>query len=122
MQTNHEELSINLALQSYGEKCRKMRIEAKALVLITPIGEFFKIHLPSVRDGNITAPYRYSINIYLQVFRSVQGVTFMNIRLGDFRQKNIVVFMMAQPCDGRGNAAAAVNYRLSDICGFAIIL
>lgn len=98
---------------------RKMRIKAKDPTLISLIGEFLKVYLPSVRgrDGDTIDSYRHSLNLYLQFLRSVQGITLTNVRSGDFCQGNITAFL-AWLRDDRGNAATTINHRLSDIRGF----
>lgn len=96
-----------------------MRTKAKDPALITLIGEFLKVYLPSVksRDKDTIDSYRHSMNIYLQFLQETQSLTLITIRSCDFCQKNIMLFL-AWLRKERGNVATTVNHRLSDIRGF----
>lgn len=96
-----------------------MRVKVKDPMLISLIGEFLKVYLPSVkgRDQDTIDSYRHSINLYLRFLRSSQDITLVNVRSGDFSQENIMAFMVWLR-DDRGNAATTMNHRLSDIRSF----
>lgn len=96
-----------------------MRIKAKDPELISYIGEFLKVYMPSVRnrDKDTIDSYRFSINIYLQFLQNTAGITLMNLKSDDFCQKNIVAFMTWLR-EERNNVATTINHRLSDIRGF----
>ena len=96
-----------------------MRINAKDPALISFIGDFLKVYLPSVRnrDPDTIDSYKNTINLYLLYLQKVFGITLMTVQSEDFNQKNIVSFMSWLKNE-RGNAAPTINHRLSDIRGF----
>ena len=102
-----------------GRECRKMRAKAKDPVLITLIGEFLKVYLPSVksRDQDTIDSYRHTMNVYLRFLQDTQSLTLITVRSCDFCQKNIVAFLVWLR-EERRNAATTINHRLSDIRGF----
>lgn len=100
-----------------------MRLKAKDPVLISLIGEFMKVYLPSVRkrDENTIASYRFSISLYLDYLKLTQGVSMITIEASDFNQTNITDFMEWLE-NSRGNVATTINHRLSDVRSFCKFL
>ena len=100
-----------------------MRLKAKDPVLISLIGEFMKVYLPSVRkrDENTITSYKYSINLYLDYLKSIQRLSMITVKASDFNQTNITDFMEWLK-NNRGNVATTVNHRLSDIRSFCQFL
>lgn len=96
-----------------------MRINAKDPSLISFIGDFLKVYLPSIRnrDQDTIDSYKSTINLYLLYLQTAFDITLMTVQSGDFNQKNIVSFMSWLKNE-RGNVAPTINHRLSDIRGF----
>lgn len=66
-----------------------MRINAKDPALISFIGDFLKVYLPSVRnrDPDTIDSYKNTINLYLLYLQKVFGITLMTVQSEDFNQK-----------------------------------
>lgn len=96
-----------------------MRINAKDPSLISFIGDFLKVYLPSIRnrDQDTIDSYKSTINLYLLYLQTAFGITLMTVQSEDFNQKNIVSFMSWLKNE-RGNVASTINHRLSDIRSF----
>lgn len=96
-----------------------MRIKAKDPCLVSLMGEFMRVYLPSVRnrDEDTIVSYRYSINLFVTYLESENKTTVLAMQSSDFSQKNIVGFMAWLKSD-RNNVATTINHRLSDIRGF----
>ena len=68
-----------------------MRINVKDPALISFIGDFLRVYLPSVRnrDPDTIDSYKNTINLYLLYLQKAFGITLMTVQSGDFNQKNI---------------------------------
>lgn len=96
-----------------------MRIKAKDPQLISLMGEFMRVYLPTVRnrDADTIASYKYSIELFLTYLEAENKTTVLTMQSSDFSQKNITGYMeWLKVC--RNNVAPTINHRLSDIRGF----
>ena len=86
---SHQKLTGRDFKRYMGRGSQRLRINTKDPSLISFIGDFLNIYLPSIRnrDQDTIDSYKSTINLYLLYLQTAFDITLMTVQSGDFNQK-----------------------------------